>query len=99
MAGAVEALTSAKKVLVVPGYGLAAANAQRPIADLVAALRSKGVDARWVGEWAGGAAGCGRRRAWCSGKGSHAAGMRDLTPPAPATLPLLCRFGIHPVAG
>lgn len=38
--------SAAKKVLVVPGYGLAAANAQYAIADLAKALRGKGIQAK-----------------------------------------------------
>lgn len=34
---------AAKKVLIVPGYGLAVANAQYAIADLVKALRKKNI--------------------------------------------------------
>ncbi|KAI7844259.1 hypothetical protein COHA_002057 [Chlorella ohadii] len=45
--GAVEAMTQAKKVLVVPGYGLAAANAQYAIADLAKALGGKGIQAKF----------------------------------------------------
>ncbi|KAI3433374.1 hypothetical protein D9Q98_003191 [Chlorella vulgaris] len=41
--GAAEAITQAKKVLIVPGYGLAVANAQYAIADLVKALRKKNI--------------------------------------------------------
>lgn len=47
VAGAVEALTSAGKVVIVPGYGLAVANAQYAVAGLVKALRDKGVDVRF----------------------------------------------------
>jgi NAD(P) transhydrogenase len=42
--GAVDALTQAKKVLIVPGYGLAVANAQYAIADLVKTLKGKGIE-------------------------------------------------------
>ncbi|PRW58793.1 NAD(P) mitochondrial isoform A [Chlorella sorokiniana] len=45
--GAVEAMTQAKRVLIVPGYGLAAANAQYAIADLAKALRAKGIQAKF----------------------------------------------------
>lgn len=38
----VDALTSAKKVTIVPGYGLAVANAQYAIAEMVKTLREKG---------------------------------------------------------
>ncbi|PRW58593.1 NAD(P) mitochondrial isoform A [Chlorella sorokiniana] len=41
--GAAEAITQAKKVLIVPGYGLAVANAQYAVADLVNGLRKKGI--------------------------------------------------------
>lgn len=40
----VEALTSAGKVLIVPGYGLAVANAQHSIAELTKMLKKKGVE-------------------------------------------------------
>lgn len=44
-----DALTMAKKVAIVPGYGLAVANAQYAIADMVKTLRSKGdVDVSFV---------------------------------------------------
>lgn len=42
----VEALTTASKVLIVPGYGLAVANAQHSIAELTKALKKKGVEVR-----------------------------------------------------
>lgn len=45
-ASAVDALTSARSVVIVPGYGLAVANAQYAIADLVKTLRSKGIDVK-----------------------------------------------------
>ena len=45
--GATDALTQAKRVLIVPGYGLAVASAQSSIADLVKTLRSKGVDVKF----------------------------------------------------
>lgn len=35
---------AAKRVLIVPGYGLAVANAQYSIADLVRGLRQKGIE-------------------------------------------------------
>lgn len=47
IASAVESLTMAKNVIIVPGYGLAVASAQYAIADLVKTLRSKGVDVRF----------------------------------------------------
>ena len=40
---AAAATAAAKKVLIVPGYGLAVAGAQYSIADLVKGLRSKGI--------------------------------------------------------
>jgi NAD(P) transhydrogenase len=45
---AVEALTSAKSVIIVPGYGLAVARAQYPIAELVKTLISKGVTVKFA---------------------------------------------------
>ena len=42
----VEALTTAGKVLIVPGYGLAVANAQHSIAELTKMLKKKGVEVR-----------------------------------------------------
>lgn len=42
----VEALTSASRVLIVPGYGLAVANAQHSIAELTKKLKGKGVQVR-----------------------------------------------------
>jgi NAD(P) transhydrogenase len=45
--GAVDALTQAKSVLIVPGYGLAVANAQYSIADLVKTLKSRGVSVKF----------------------------------------------------
>lgn len=47
--GAVEALTSARKVVIVPGYGLAVANAQYAVAELVKSLRSRGIEVRQAG--------------------------------------------------
>ncbi len=41
-----QALTLAKKVIIVPGYGLAVASAQATVADLVATLRKNGVDVK-----------------------------------------------------
>ena len=43
----VDLLTSARKVLIVPGYGLAVAGAQADVADIAAALRSAGADVRF----------------------------------------------------
>lgn len=42
-----EALTMAKSVVIVPGYGLAVANAQYAIAELCALLKKEGVDVRF----------------------------------------------------
>jgi H+-translocating NAD(P) transhydrogenase len=44
-----DALTSAKKVTIVPGYGLAVASAQYAVADMVKTLREKGnIDVRFA---------------------------------------------------
>lgn len=45
--GAVESLTNAGNVIIVPGYGLAVANAQYAISDLVKTLRAKGINVRF----------------------------------------------------
>ncbi|MFQ6171354.1 Re/Si-specific NAD(P)(+) transhydrogenase subunit beta [Oryzobacter sp. R7] len=45
--GAAELLTSARSVLITPGYGMAVAQAQYPVADLTAKLRERGVDVRF----------------------------------------------------
>ena len=47
ISGAVETLTMAKNVLIVPGYGLAVAGAQYAIADIVKALKSKGINVKF----------------------------------------------------
>ncbi len=44
---AAELLTSAKSVVITPGYGMAVAHAQYPVADLVQRLRERGVDVRF----------------------------------------------------
>lgn len=44
----VEALTTSNKVIIVPGYGLAVANAQHVVAELVTALRKKGIDVKFA---------------------------------------------------
>lgn len=44
--GTVEALLGARKVVIVPGYGLAVANAQHTVAELVRMLGDKGVEVR-----------------------------------------------------
>lgn len=48
IAGAVESVTSARSVIIVPGYGLAVASAQYAIAELVKTLTSKGIKVRWA---------------------------------------------------
>lgn len=47
MLAAEQALTLAKRVIIVPGYGLAVASAQSTVADLVASLRKNGVDVKF----------------------------------------------------
>jgi NAD(P) transhydrogenase subunit beta len=42
-----ELLKSASSVIVTPGYGMAVAQAQYPVADLVAKLRARGADVRF----------------------------------------------------
>ncbi|EDO29891.1 predicted protein [Nematostella vectensis] len=44
---AIEMLTGAKNVIIVPGYGLAVAKAQYAIADMVKTLRDKGLNVRF----------------------------------------------------
>ena len=46
IAGAVDAITNARSVIIVPGYGLAVASAQYAIADLVKTLTSKDIKVR-----------------------------------------------------
>ncbi|GLI60330.1 hypothetical protein VaNZ11_002448 [Volvox africanus] len=45
--GAAEALTSASKVIIVPGYGMAVANAQYPVAELAKHLTDKGIQVKF----------------------------------------------------
>jgi len=45
--GAAEMLSSATSVVITPGYGMAVAQAQYPVADLVRRLRDRGVDVRF----------------------------------------------------
>lgn len=45
--GTASALMEARKVIIVPGYGMAVANAQHTVAELVSALRSKGVEVKF----------------------------------------------------
>ena len=47
VAEAVELLDSAASVVIVPGYGMAVAQAQYPVAELVQALRGRGVQVRF----------------------------------------------------
>ncbi|MGY4643580.1 Re/Si-specific NAD(P)(+) transhydrogenase subunit beta [Cellulomonas sp. URHB0016] len=42
-----DMLRDARRVIVTPGYGMAVAKAQYPVADLVAKLRARGVDVRF----------------------------------------------------
>src|SRR4029077_13985695 len=43
-AGAADLLTNARKIIIVPGYGLAVAQAQHSLAEVVKILREKGVE-------------------------------------------------------
>ncbi len=45
--GAADLLNNASSVVITPGYGMAVAQAQYPVADLVSKLRAKGVDVRF----------------------------------------------------
>ena len=45
--GVAELLTNASSVIITPGYGMAVAQAQYPVAELVRSLRDKGVDVRF----------------------------------------------------
>ena len=44
----VEKLTSARNVIIVPGYGMAVAKAQHSIADITSLLRSRGINVRFA---------------------------------------------------
>ncbi|MFD3532769.1 Re/Si-specific NAD(P)(+) transhydrogenase subunit beta [Streptomyces sp. NPDC058664] len=44
---AAELLTAARSVVITPGYGMAVAQAQYPVAELTAKLRAKGIDVRF----------------------------------------------------
>ncbi|MGB3698257.1 MAG: Re/Si-specific NAD(P)(+) transhydrogenase subunit beta [Gordonia sp. (in: high G+C Gram-positive bacteria)] len=44
---AADLLSHAKSVVITPGYGMAVAQAQYPVADLTAKLRAKGIDVRF----------------------------------------------------
>ena len=46
-AGAADLLWNAKNVIITPGYGMAVAKAQYPVADLTAKLRAHGVNVRF----------------------------------------------------
>ncbi|WP_084104602.1 Re/Si-specific NAD(P)(+) transhydrogenase subunit beta [Demequina sp. NBRC 110056] len=48
VAETVELLQSARSVVIAPGYGMAVAKAQYPVAELVARLRSRGVKVRFA---------------------------------------------------
>lgn len=43
-----QLMTDAEKVVIVPGYGMAVANAQHAVSDLTKQLREKGVDVRFA---------------------------------------------------
>merc|ERR1711990_248454 len=43
----VQAMTEAKNIIIVPGYGLAVAKGQYPVAEMVALLRKKGKNVRF----------------------------------------------------
>ena len=45
--GAAELLSEAHSVIITPGYGMAVAQAQYPVAELTSQLRKKGVDVRF----------------------------------------------------
>jgi NAD(P) transhydrogenase subunit beta len=47
-AGAAELLQNARKIIIVPGYGLAVAQAQHSLAEVVKILKEKGVDVRFA---------------------------------------------------
>ncbi len=46
-AGVAELLRDARSVVITPGYGMAVAKAQYPVAELVAKLRARGIDVRF----------------------------------------------------
>jgi len=48
VSGAAEMLAGASKVIIAPGYGMAVAQAQYPVADLTRTLRERGVDVRFA---------------------------------------------------
>ena len=45
--GAADLLTDARSVVITPGYGMAVAQAQYPVADLTRKLRDRGIDVRF----------------------------------------------------
>ncbi|MFD6365451.1 NAD(P)(+) transhydrogenase (Re/Si-specific) subunit beta, partial [Streptomyces roseolus] len=45
--GAAEALAAARSVVITPGYGMAVAQAQYPVAELASKLRARGVEVRF----------------------------------------------------
>jgi NAD(P) transhydrogenase subunit beta len=47
-AGASDLIQNAKKIIIVPGYGLAVAQAQHSLAEVVKMLRDKGIDVRFA---------------------------------------------------
>jgi NAD(P) transhydrogenase subunit beta len=46
--GAAELLTEARSVVITPGYGMAVAQAQYPVADLTKKLRERGIDVKFA---------------------------------------------------
>ncbi|KAJ8960762.1 hypothetical protein NQ318_020055 [Aromia moschata] len=46
--GAIEAISNAKNIIIVPGYGLCVAKAQYPIAEMVSVLKEKGKKVRFA---------------------------------------------------
>ncbi|MBP6002906.1 MAG: NAD(P)(+) transhydrogenase (Re/Si-specific) subunit beta [Pyrinomonadaceae bacterium] len=46
--GAADLLTNARKIIIIPGYGLAVAQAQHSLAEVVKILRGKGVDVKFA---------------------------------------------------
>jgi NAD(P) transhydrogenase subunit beta len=46
-AGVAELLASARSVVITPGYGMAVAQAQYPVAELTSTLRARGIDVRF----------------------------------------------------
>jgi NAD(P) transhydrogenase len=45
---AVEAISNARNIIIVPGYGLCVAKAQYPIAEMVNVLKSQGKNVRFA---------------------------------------------------